>query len=111
MNLTDVIKNFADFLNQVEQGKDTSPNQAELTQVDVEHPDNSDSVVMIPPLQQKLELLKKSVGVDSAFDGHSAGEEVPSSLELDELDRIKKIAGINLPTAVIQVAGEDSDIE
>ena len=60
---------------------------------------------MIPPLQQKLELLKKSVGVDSAFDGCDAEKPV------DELDKIKQFAGISSPIASIAIAGEDADIE
>ena len=53
--------------------------------------------VMIPPLQQKLEILKKSAGMDSAMDSNP-----------DELDDIKKLTGVR---AVIQhVAGEDNDI-
>jgi hypothetical protein len=53
--------------------------------------------VMIPPLQQKLEILKKTAGMDNAMDCGN-----------DELDDIKKLTGIK---AVVQhVAGEDNDI-
>lgn len=31
--------------------------------------------IFIPPLQQKIELLKKSVGVDSAFDQEASDDE------------------------------------
>jgi hypothetical protein len=52
---------------------------------------------MIPPLQQKLEILKKSAGMDNALDNES-----------DELGDIKKLTGIK---AVIQhEASEDNDI-
>jgi hypothetical protein len=44
---------------------------------------------MIPPLQQKLELLKKASGVANAFDGE----------EHDELNAMKKMAG--LPTVIV----------
>lgn len=55
------------------------------------------SGVMIPPLQQKLEILKKSVGMDNAMDCGN-----------DELDDIKKLTGVK---AVIgHIAGEDNDI-
>jgi hypothetical protein len=52
---------------------------------------------MIPPLQQKLEILKKSVGMDNAMDGGS-----------DELDDIKKLTGIR--AVIDQEAGEDNDV-
>jgi len=52
-------------------------------------------VTMIPPLQQKLEILKKAAGEPNAFDdgvGHS-GERADSE---DELNRIKRIAGLTV---------------
>jgi Fic family protein len=52
--------------------------------------------VMVPPLQSKLELLKKSVGVDNVYDDNDA----------DELTIIRKNAGIS---AQIE-ASEDNDI-
>jgi hypothetical protein len=50
---------------------------------------------MIPPLQQKLEILKKSAGIDSFYDG-----------ETDELDDIKKLTGIK---AVMQHETDDDE--
>ena len=50
---------------------------------------------MIPPLQQKLEILKKTAGIDSFYDG-----------ETDELDDIKKLTGIK---AVIQHETDDDE--
>ena len=114
MNVSDLIAQFADFLSKIEHPENTSPNQAELTQVEVDRPgDQEESPTMIPPLQQKLELLKKSVGVDSAFDHDpdSSTAEPETTVADDELNRIKQIAGIGLPTAVVHIAGEDSDIE
>jgi hypothetical protein len=53
--------------------------------------------VMVPPLQQKIELIKKSEGVKSVYD----------TQEDDELATLKKHAGLN--TAVI--ADEDEPFE
>ena len=57
---------------------------------------------MVPPLQQKIELLKKVAGVDSAFDGADAEPE-------DELSIIKRNAGIH--PIVAQISSEDTDLE
>ena len=58
----------------------------------------------IPPLQQKIELLKKGVGVESEFDGETA-----DSADNTELDAIKRNAGIS--PAVIHVASDDEPLE
>ena len=54
---------------------------------------------MMTPNQQKLELLKKGVGVESEFDDESS----------NELTAIKKNAGIN--PAVIHAAADDEPLE
>jgi hypothetical protein len=78
-------KEASDFQHTVHDGAESGDQPAELTGV------------MIPPLQQKLEILKKSAGMDNALDS-----------EADELGDIKKLTGIK---AVIQhEASEDNDI-
>jgi hypothetical protein len=106
MKMADVLRNLADKLDGIE-GGDTSGDNMGKQGSDFQH-DVEDSAesgereveltgVMIPPLQQKLEILKKSAGMDNAIDGNS-----------DELDDIKKLTGIK---AVVQhVAGEDNDV-
>lgn len=73
MKMSDVLRDIADQLDQ----KDAESTTATGT--------------MIPPLQQKLELLKKVSGVPSVFDKE----------EPDELADIKKIAGIQPQQAAI----------
>jgi hypothetical protein len=51
----------------------------------------------MPPNQQKLELLKKGVGVESEYDSD------------DELTAIKKNAGIS--PAVVHIASDDEPME
>jgi hypothetical protein len=64
-----------------------------------EDPVDDDALgIMVPPLQQKIELIKKSEGVKSVYD------EAP---EEDELAILKRQAGIK--TAVI--ADEDEPLE
>jgi hypothetical protein len=106
MKMADVLRQLADKLDGIEGGDTSGDNmgkQASDFQHDVddgaESGDRDVEVtgVMIPPLQQKLEILKKSAGMDNAMDGGS-----------DELDDIKKLTGIK---AVVQhIAGEDNDI-
>ena len=99
--MADVLRDMADMLDQT---VDKEPEQARapgLTPVEVTHSDETDSSVMIPPLQQKIELLKKAVDVDNHFDNDSNDE--------DELSRIKHLGGIP-KAAVIQISGEDNDI-
>lgn len=106
MKMADILRDLADLLDQKEgdQGQE-NPSQTALTQVDSELPGEAEPqgnepthTVMISPLQQKLELLKKSVNVDSAFDG-----------EEDPLDRLRKTAGLNVTAQ--QISGEDHEAE
>lgn len=100
MRAQEFIRQLADLLNQ-KTTEEPATSQAVLTPVAVDNTDDTEASAMIPPLQQKLELLKKSVGVTSAFnDGEE--EEFP-----DELEIIKRSAGIT-PT---QMNTFDPDIE
>ena len=105
MNIAEILRGLADKIASMETGTETptqSMGQAQLQPVEVDNTDHTDDAVMIAPLQQKIELLKKSVGVPNAFDGQEQGP-------LDELDIIKKNAGV-APIA-IQVAEEDEPFE
>jgi hypothetical protein len=98
MKMSDILRDLAELLDQRTQEQEP----AEPKDFAQPEQDNTDGQpVMIAPLQQKLELLKKAVGVPSAFDQDGNG--VP-----DELDAIRKNAGIN--PAIVHVAGEDNDI-
>ena len=105
MNIAEILRGLADKIASMETGTQTptqSMGQAQLQPVEVDNTDHTDDAVMIAPLQQKIELLKKSVGVPNAFDDQEQG---PS----DELDILKKNAGV-APIA-IQVAEEDEPFE
>jgi hypothetical protein len=105
MKMSDILRDLSDKLAAIENGGgNDEPNQAALEPVEVDHTasDEDDSGQFMPPLQQKIELLKKGVGVASAFDQDGNG--VP-----DELDAIKKNAGIN--PAVIHIASDDEPLD
>jgi hypothetical protein len=103
MKMADVLHSIADMLDK-DEGGDNMGKQASDFQHDVHDGAESGDQdveltgVMIPPLQQKLEILKKTAGMDNAFDNHGS----------DELDDIKKLTGIK---AVVQhETSEDNDI-
>lgn len=89
MKMAELLRQLADRLDSIDQGNDTvlSQNNAEP----------ADDNKFIPPLQQKLELLKKGVGVESEYDDD------------EELNTIKKNAGIS--PAVIHLASDDEPLE
>jgi hypothetical protein len=97
MKMSDILRDLAELLDQRTQEPAEPKDFAQPEQ------DNTDAdSVMVPPLQQKLELLKKAVGVPSAFDQDGNGAP-------DELDVIKKNAGIN--PAVVHVASDDEPLD
>ena len=102
MKMADLLHSIADMLDHAEGGEQVSaveiPQGHHPKVVDVDHTDGTETNVMLPPLQAKLELLKKSVGVDNAY-GDSEGS--------DELGDIKKLSGM---TAMQHEASEDNDI-
>lgn len=102
MKMSDILQSIADLLDSKE---GSSPLNTALSADDFQHDvadgaesGGTDAKVgkFVPPLQTKLELLKKVAGVDSEYDEH------------DELCDIKHLSGIN-PVA-IQIASEDNDI-
>ena len=93
MRLADILRTLADKMDNIESGSGNDQMAAATQGMDgtVPIPDP----LMIPPLQQKLEILKKSAGIDSFYDG-----------ETDELDDIKKLTGIK---AVMQHENDDDE--
>jgi hypothetical protein len=106
MDAAELIRKLIDVLSQINQPQ--QPNHAQLTVVaqpepqnpfpEDEHINDETGGVMVPPLQQKMELLKKMAGVDSVYDQ-------PEEVE-DELEIIKRNAGIPV---MVSVASEDND--
>jgi len=98
MKISDIIRKFADHLDQQEgeQHPEQEIDPAHTVPQATENP-----ATMIPPLQQKLELLKKATGVPSVFDDESEEQ------GHDELDDIKKLTGI--PSIMVHM--DDNDLE
>jgi hypothetical protein len=97
------------------------PQSVPTAQPELEQPGNLASAktsTMVPPLQQKIELMKKSAGIENAFDSGDidTGETctacncAPCECEEEQPDAIevmKRMAGISN----IQVADDDEPLE
>ena len=93
--MADLLRQLADKLDGIEGPNSAAPQQTQQTTDD----GSEEQVMMMTPNQQKLELLKKGVGVESQFDDEGS----------DELTAIKKNAGIS--PAVIHLASDDEPLE
>lgn len=117
MKASEILRNLSDMIAKAEMGgqSPSSPNQAALTHVHADTEDHTDPSVMVTPLQQKHELLKKAAGVESFYD-HEDGDVCPAcgqspcacKHEHDPLDTLKQNAGI--PVIIQDIGGEENDV-
>ena len=110
MNVAEILRALADKISSVEQEVPHQDQSATLHAVEVDNVDNTESPLMVPPLQQKLELMKKMAGEETH---DHACEECgcdPCDCDAeDEMSIMKRNAGI-APT-VIAIADEDEPFE
>jgi hypothetical protein len=118
MRASEILRGLADLIDNAEgeQSSVVTPQQAahgqtpmsKFTPVNQEPVSIQDAGTFVPPLQAKIELLKKAVDVDSIYDqcgpdedltGHGADNE-------DELSRMRKMAGIN-PAVTDEAASDE----
>ena len=115
MKLSDIMRDIADLIDQKmsQGGTDdigrsigsdggdamSSKTMQRMDPVPEPEQDTGDDDKMVPPLQQKHELLKKVAGVDNEYDREAAAD----CGEPDEIARMKKMAGI-------VIAGDENDI-
>jgi hypothetical protein len=65
---------------------------------------------MVPPLQQKMELLKRAVDIDNVFDGTSVDKTTNGQDDYkQEINSITKNAGI--PTAAIMALTDEEPLD
>jgi len=102
MKASEILRGLSDMIAQAEQGNAGAAGAHRLTPVDVDNTDHTDDAVMVPPLQQKQELLKKAAGVESFYDNEETG------CAPDPLAVLKQNAG--LPVVVQDIGGEENDI-
>ena len=100
MRASDIIQGLEELIAVIRHNEQSAQFQEPTTMakpmiaVDVE-PTNSvgqEADVFVPPLQAKIELLKKATGVASTYDGEG---------EQDELARMQQMAGIQKPHPVV----------
>lgn len=108
MRISELIGDFVNLFGQSEKSKEPEigginveiQNRPDMHEVDAETEDKTDTNTMVGPLQQKLELLKRAVGVENMYDKIDPE---------DELDQILKIAGV--PAASVFDAGDDEPLD
>jgi hypothetical protein len=112
MKASDIIQGLADLINSIKASDTVSmgmqqprPQPQEFVQVQI-HPDAQPSAAadddvekFVPPLQAKIELLKKATGVNNVYDADNT----------NELARMQKMAGIH--PVVQDMAGEDEPLD
>jgi hypothetical protein len=96
MKLSDIMRDIANLLDQQGDDPQGGATNTHLKPVQAPEPELSDEPLMVPPLQQKHELLKKVAGVDNTYGNDDQPEQG------DELGRMRKMAGI-------VVAGDEID--
>lgn len=128
MRASEILRKLADVIDSAEGGgmsnsqqaiqsvaPETVPPQAqraELVAVAVPNDDNTEVGTFVPPLQAKIELLKKAVDVDSIYDQGGPDEQMTGqgNDNEDELSQMKKRAGINPVVADEAASDEPLDI-
>ena len=122
MKASEILRKLADVIDSAEGGQEQSqtvapqsvpaqPQRAELVAIEVPNTDTADAGTFVPPLQAKIELLKKAVDVDSIYDQGGPDEELTGHGDdnEDELDQMKKMAGIH--PVVADEAGSDEPLD
>lgn len=110
MKAAEILRKLADVIDQ-NSGEDRDTDlvpHAELAPVEVDNTDNTETSVQIPPLQAKIELMKKSMGMDNAYDGE---EECGCDGDVvdDEVAQMKRHAGI--PVIAVTELSDDEPFE
>lgn len=100
MKMADILRKLADVIDSADDTDNTASDYDNNGQLDPHERDHAeDDGKFMPPNQQKLELLKKGVGVESEFDDEGDAE----------LDTVKRNAGIS--PAVVHIASDDEPLE
>ena len=123
MRFEEILRALADTIEQHGTGEDNTvhPDAAVVVEPETgevvnrggeaEQPDG----IMIPPLQLKIELLKKAVDVDNVYDhtaeldAYDVAQEIPAPIQEDEIVALRRAAGLN--PAVIQELANDEPLD
>jgi actin-related protein len=131
MKFSDILRAIAkaEILDSMEQNLDQSstltmvPDTAEKIQdvetlqpADTENAESPEDL-FLPPLQMKMELLKKAVGVANVYDDGAPTDQVEETEQQDDMsderqdivNRIKQLSGI--PIAAVQELSNDEVLD
>ena len=121
MKTSEILRNLADMIDaKMQQGQSIgapgrlSPKIQPKQPVSIDTPPEDTSGlaqqpddIFIPPLQLKIELLKKATGVENVYDDPE--NEQDPSYSYDELDHIKRNAGISV--VALDALGDDEPLD
>ena len=117
MKAAEILRKLADMIDTHGDGEEARPANsvphAELEPVATDNTDHTETTKFVAPLQAKFELLKKSLGMDNAYDAKDSGCETcgatPCGCDSNELDLIKSRAGV--PVIAVQEMADDEPFE
>lgn len=112
MKVNDILQQLANFVNNQSRAE---PEHRDIqTNAEGQELAQSPDDLFVPPLQQKIELLKKAVGVENIYDedqqARAAEEEAAQQVtpeEEDELARMKRAAGIPAAAVVQELSNDE----
>ena len=121
MKTSEILRNLADMIDAKMQQSQSigapgrlSPKIQPKQPVSIDTPPEDNSClaqqpddIFIPPLQLKIELLKKATGVENVYDDPE--NEQDPSYSYDELDHIKRNAGISV--VALDALGDDEPLD
>lgn len=112
MKASEILRKLADVIDAAEHGQGPNApenvNAVKLKPAKTDNTDHADKTTMVPPLQQKMEILKKSVGIDNEFDRGFDQIDAAQDDSDAELTIIKKSAGL---TPAQQEAANDEPLD
>lgn len=116
MRASEVLRGLADLIDglSTERTESSGSNIIQpVSSVAIDSQSDAQKTTMVPPLQQKIELLKKSLSVDNAFDQglDQIDQEERNEHEVDEIEGLKKRAGINNLKIARQELADDEPTE
>jgi hypothetical protein len=121
MKPSEILRSLADMIDARQQATDPmsepgalSPRIQPAIEVEPEHEDNGlahqPDDIFVPPLQLKIELLKRATGVDNIYSDEE--EEQSQANSYDELNMIRKNAGLELlHPVVLDALGDDEPLD
>lgn len=108
MKASEILHGLAELLAGLENQQSAESPISKFTPANQEPEGAQQAGTFVPPLQAKLELLKKAVNVDSIYDENGPDEDLTGygADNEDDLVRMRKMAGIN-PVVADEAASDD----